>query len=249
MLITNQGAAAVFFALAAAAAALGALLVYLGIKKGGLKSEIGSIPTTPIKQLMQLQHAEVKGVCSTDYPIECPGFDAPCIYYSYTLKRRVRSKSSSGSTTHHWKTIDSGNNRAPFVLTDASGSVSVDPTDAKFDAPEVVDRYVEPGENLGAMADGPLKTILTAAASMGLGEREKLEVHAIQTGRELYVLGDVRKGADDALCVAKGDGEFFISTKSEEQLQRSLGRQTIAFHVSGAIAFAAAIALLVYGLR
>ena len=239
-----------FFAIAGGVAAFGVVLVVLGVKKGGLKSQIGATPTTPIGQLNEGQHAEIKGVASTEHPIEAPGFDAPCVYYSYTLKRKVRRESSSGgSASYHWKTIDSGSNRTPFVVTDADGSVKVDPADANIDAPQVVDRYVKAGEKIGEMAEGPLKTILTAAAAFGAGQREKLQVRAIQTGREVYILGDVRRAADGALCVAKGEAEFFISTKSEEELQRSLGRQSIAFHLAAAVAFAAAIALLIYGLR
>ena len=103
------------YAIAGVVAALGLVLVVLGVKKSGLKSQIGATPTTPIGQLNEGQHAEIKGVASTEHPIEAPGFDGPCIYYSYTLKRRERRKSSSGgSSSYHWKTIDSGSNMHPF---------------------------------------------------------------------------------------------------------------------------------------
>lgn len=224
---------------------VGVVVVFVGKSKGKLKSLIDQTPTTPLGQLRDGQHAEIKGIVSCEKPLLTPDSGIPCVYYSYEIKRRERRRSSSGSTTYHWRTVDRGTSQIPFTLADSEGSVTIDPEGSQIDAPVIVDRYIEPGENL---AEGALKSIVSAA-SMVFGERRKLVVKAIATGCELYVLGDVSAGADGHLRVSKGDGKFFISTKSEEQLAKSLGLQTILFYVIGTLLIVGAVVFLTFAFR
>ena len=70
-------------------------------------------------------------------------------------------------------------------------------------------------------------------------------MRAVDVGESLYVLGDVRKTADGQTEIAKGENRFFISTKSEEQLLKSLGRKTILLYVLGVAFIVGGIVLLV----
>ena len=217
---------------AAVLAAVGVILLLAAKSKSGLKGEMDTMTTSSVSGLIEGDHIEVKGVCSCEHPLSAPEADTPCVYYSYQVQRRERRRDSEGRTSHQWRTIDSGEARAPFVLTDLSGSVVVDPEGAKMDAPVLVDREIRPGEDL---AGGVWGTILSGAALLAGAERQKIEVRGVAVGRDLYVLGDVLRGADGQLRVAKGEGRFFISTKSEEQLSRSLGWQTKALFIVGAL--------------
>ena len=231
------------YVIAAILAAVGVTLILVGKSRSKLKSAMEQTPTTLIGQLAQGQYAEIKGSASCEQPLQAPEAGTACVYYSYHLKRRERRRDSSGRTRYHWRTIDSGSSRVPFTLADSTGKVTVDPDGAKIDdAPVVVDRYVQPGEK---MTEGVLKTVLQASTMLTGGHRQKIEVRAIPVGRQLYILGDVQHAAGDELRVAKGDNKFLISTKSEEQLMRSLGRQRLLFNLFGAGAIIGGIILLV----
>ena len=236
------------YAIAGILVVVGVILIFVGKRKAGLKSTIDSTLTTPIRDLMEGQHAEIKGVASCDQPLKAPYSDISCVYYSYALKCRERSRSSSGSTSYTWRTIDSGSTRLPFSLTDSTGTVTVDPEGADVDAPVVVKRPVRPGDPTEGMPDGALKTVLSTLSTLA-STPHKVEVRAVTADRELYVLGDVQRRADGQLRVSKGDNKFFISTKSEEQLARSLGRAAALFYVLGAALIVGGIVVLVLALR
>lgn len=233
-----------FYAIAGVLAVIGVILVVVGRKKSGLKSKMEATPTTPIGSIEGGRQVELKGIAHCDQPLETPETGAPCVYYAYELKRRERRHSSSGSTQYHWRTIDSGSSRVPFTLQDTSGTVAIDPEGAKIDAPKVIDRDVKPGENL---EDGLLKGLISAASVLG-GSRQKILVHAVACERELYVLGYADRDPQGALKVSAGEEQFFISTKSEEQLAKSLGLQSMLFYVGGAVLMAGAITALVMAL-
>jgi len=236
------------YAIAGVLAVVGVVLIVVGKRKSTLKSAITATPTKPIGQLMQADHAEIKGVASCDQPLTAPYSTVSCVSYSYKLMRRERRRSSSGSSHYTWRTIDSGSARVPFTLTDSTGSVTVDPQDADVDAPVIVKGPVRPSDAIEQMPAGVLKTV-AGAVSMLAPNPQKVEVRGVTVGRNLYVLGDVQKGPDGRLLVAKGDNKFFISTKTEEQLARSLGRTSLLLYVLGAVFIVGSVVALVMGLR
>ena len=232
------------YAIAGILVVVGVVLIVVGTRKSALKSAIDQTMTTPIRDLMEAQHAEIKGMASCDQPLKAPYSDIPCVYYSYSLKRRERSRSSSGSTSYTWRTIDSGSSRVPFSLTDSTGTVTVDPEGADIDAPMVFKGPVRPGDATESLPDGVLKTVLGAVSTLA-STPHRVEVRAVAADRQLYVLGDIQRAADRQLRVAKGENRFFISTKSEEQLLRSLGRKSLLFYILGAVMIAGGIVVLV----
>ena len=124
---------------------IGVLLYYIGTTKSKLKKVIEETQTSSIGTLAPGNFVELKGTVQTGSPLTAPDVGTPCIYYSYAIKRRERSYSSRGSTTYRWRTINSGRNSIPFTLTDETGTIMIDPQGARFDAPVVADRYLEPG--------------------------------------------------------------------------------------------------------
>ncbi len=231
------------YAIAGVLLVLGVVLIAVGKRQSAFKLTMSQTPTTPIDDLKELQHAEIKGVASCDQPLEAPYSNVSCVFYSYALQRRERSRSSSGSTSYTWRTIDSGAARVPFTLTDSTGSVTVDPEGASVDAPVVVKRPVRSGDSIESLPDGPLKTVLSGV-SMLATTPHRVTVRAVPVDRELYVLGDVQRGADRELQVAKGENKFFISTRSEEQLAKSFGRKSVLFYFLGAVFVIGAVVVL-----
>ena len=245
------------YGIAGILSAVGVILILVGRSKSTLKRTMNRNPTTAIRDLPQGTHAEVKGAASCDAPLEAPYSGTQCVYYSYKLERRERDRDADGSTSYSWRTIDSGSTRVPFQLTDATGSVRVDPENAKIDAPIVLKGPVPPGqmrEGIEAAAEsmepGVLKTVLGVVARLPFTpDRERVKVHAIGLALDLYVLGDVQQGTDGQVRISKGDNNFFISTKSEEQLSRKLGRQLLVFYSLGVAFIGTGIVILALALK
>jgi len=236
-----------FYAIAGALVVVGLMLIAVGKRKGGLKSTMEQTMTASVRDLMEGQHAEIKGAASCDQPLTPPYSDVQCVHYSYKLQRRERSRSSSTSTSYTWRTIDSGSAQVPFSLTDSTGTVTVDPQGASMDAPIVVKRPVTPGDPTEGLPDGPLKTVLSGL-SMLAQTPHRVEVRAVALNQDLYVLGDVLRGPEGELRVGKGDNKFLISTKSEEQLTRSLGRTSMLLYFVGSALVIGGIVVLVLAL-
>lgn len=221
----------------------GVILVVVGKRKAAMKETISATPTKPIARLMQSDHAEINGVVACDQPLTAPYSDISCVYYSYKLEERRRHR-SGGRTTTSWRTIDSGVASMPFTVTDSSGSVTVNPEGAKMDAPVVVKGPVPAGDVTAQIPEGLPKMLLSLASKFGSLPR-RVKVRAIGTGQSLYVLGDVRRTPDGRTEIAEGDNKFFVSTKSEEQLLKSLGRISTVLYVLGVSFIGGAIALFI----
>jgi len=237
-----------FYAIAGGLVVVGIILFVVGKKKSAFKSTMAEMVTKSIGQLMQSEYAEIKGVASCDQPLTAPYSDLQCVYYSYKLMRRERRRSSSGGSSTTWRTIDSGSAGIPFTLTDETGSVTVDPEGAKLDAPVIVKGPVHGADISQLMPDGVPKMLAGMLTQLATNPM-KVEVRGVTGGQNLYVLGDVSKAPDGNLTVAKGDNKLFISTKSEEQLARSLGRTSIVLYILGATFIIGAIVALMFALR
>ena len=126
-------------AIGAVIVAIGGGIVYLGTRRSGLKSEMDRLPTTDVAAVVASGQVEVKGQVSCDAPLQAPHANVDCIYYTYKVQRRERrhSTSSSSGLRYHWVTIDSGSANVPFVLTDGTGVIAIDPEGAKFESPLV----------------------------------------------------------------------------------------------------------------
>ena len=59
------------------------------------------------------------------------------------------------------------------------------------------------------------------------------------------MLGNVLSGTGQDAAIGKGTDTFFISTKSEDELKRSLFLQSVGYYVGGAVLAVAGIALAV----
>ena len=144
-------------------------------------------------------------------------------------------------------------------MTDASGSIEVDPAGARIDAPAVVHRAVKPGEQLpfgaenivrvregraGKPADsgvGRLGEMLSDGGTAKL-KRQRIEVTALPLDQDAYILCTIQQAPDGSLRAAKGSNPFFISTQSERKLLAEFGPGSRTLCVLGPILVALGLA-------
>lgn len=62
--------------------------------------------------------------------LRSPYDDAECLAYSYSKKRKEREKNEDGEYETKWRTVDSGDDTVPFLVSDDTGSIPVAPEDA-----------------------------------------------------------------------------------------------------------------------
>lgn len=220
---------------------VGVILFFVGLNKRKLRGEMADVETSNIGHLREGQ-VEVKGVAGSEHPLQAPGIGTPCVYYQYEVERKVYKTDSNGNRRSEWKTVDQGKSNAPFTVADETGIVTVDPNKAKVDCPVVADQYLERNQLEG---DGMFAKFVNVA--MLSGRDERIKVRAINLDTPLYVLGHARP-AGDAMRISKGDGKFFISTKSEEELLGSLGWQSAALQAVGILAALGGAAMLMSAL-
>jgi hypothetical protein len=182
---------------------------------------------------------EIKGTADIDSPLSAPGSDVSCVYYEYEVQRLERTRDSDGKEKDEWRTIDQGTSEATFHVSDATGSVLVEPRGAKMDCPVVADRYLSQNDSGG----GIMGTILKGLSNMS-SNREKIRTRAIALGQALYILGNVSVDGGSRR-IGKGQGKFFVSTRSEEELTKSLGWQSKLMKAIGAVMLAGGLALIV----
>ena len=113
---------------------VGIIVILVGIGKSRLRTSVAAIPTSQIRNLVDGQYAEIKGIVCCEKPLILRGADEDiqCVYYHYQIEDTKRS-SKKGSDL-----IGSHDDYTTFTLTDASGSVTVNPENAAFDAPVVL---------------------------------------------------------------------------------------------------------------
>ena len=245
------------YIVAGAVIVAGVIFFAEGLRRARLRRRIAQTPTTPIRHLVQGQFAEIVGRISCAEPLTTPDGDMACVYYHYELQRIYGRTSDTGPS---WETMDQREQRTAFTLTDASGSIEVDPAKARMDAPTVVHRAVEPGEQLPFGAEnlvraprdpaekllhkvvGKVAEKLAEGRTVKLGE-QRIRVTALPIDREAYVLCTIQRTPDGLLRAARGSGPFFISTKSERELLDELGRSSRVLRILGPIAVALGVAV------
>jgi hypothetical protein len=175
------------------------------------------------------QGAEVKGTIECEKPLTAELSETPCVSYTMSVTREYEET--------YWQTDDKGNRTrqtrrgsesmasntrsVPFQVRDASGTIEVEPTGAKFVDEKVLSRFEQGGMG-GTLRFGSFS--LDAGRFLHTGDRRTIGYHleesAIPVGRNIYVLGEA-VDSDGRLRIgkpaAKG-GAFIVSLKDEEQL-------------------------------
>ncbi len=218
----------------------GVVVWFIGRGKAQLKDDIEGTQTSSVGSVMAGHRVELKGVATSDKPLDGPGELGECLCYKYKIERRERRRDSQGGSRYEWRTIDSGESSVPFTLDDGTGQILVHPEGAEIDAPKV---HSETGRQQGFSFE--IGGLDLGALS---GAPTRLTVWAIQPNARLYVLGKVVYGPGESVELRQGEGRFFISTKSEEQLARSLGNVSRILNLLAPVLFFGGLWALVHGL-
>jgi hypothetical protein len=183
---------------------------------------------------------EVKGTLRADALLKGEFSQRECVYYRALLEREYERETTDADgkrdTQREFDTLTDNVRFSPCFLDDASGSVALDFTGAKVEAPQVQRTYERAG------AAGSIIGGLLGAAGTTLGHR--YTEWAIAAGVPVYVLGSVTAAGGIGAAPATSN-PFVVSYKSEEERTRSLGRTRI-WQVAGAVACFALAAVLLY---
>ncbi|MBL8753232.1 MAG: LemA family protein [Planctomycetes bacterium] len=81
-------------------------------------------PQLPVRALAAHDDAWLRGVVNAIAPLRCPWFDVPCVAYSYTIEREVKTtrkdKDGKEITERSWKTERHDTEAVPFELDDGA---------------------------------------------------------------------------------------------------------------------------------
>ena len=182
-------------------------------------------------------------------PLSAPFSGTDCCWWKATVEEERLVYTRNG-VRHEWVQVYDGRSEDPFVLDDGTGKVTVLPTGAEVDVPRLLD-HVNGG--LGIFGSDAMADLLKgpqATAWSGRSQRLRFREWRIDTGLPVFGLGVLRPlnpGAEDSLAVALSKGlqgePFLLSTESQAELDRDLGR-SVGLRLGGGLALLVAGAWL-----
>jgi hypothetical protein len=242
---------------------VGAFLVYNSFSQKKRLEAISSVETSTAASLQEIwqgvateigkgsfeQAAEVKGVIECDQPIESEIAKQRCVYYSMAVTRKWEEEyyernSQTGKderkTRQGSDTVASNTRSVPFKVRDETGTILVNPKDAKIDGERVVDRF----EPQTAISGGTISFGKFSFSLGGIGTgggRQTLGYNFSETilplNRRIFVLGAASDSSGELMIQKPRDkkDQFLISLKSEEELLTS-SKSGMKWSLIGAIA-------------
>lgn len=175
--------------------------------------------------------AAVAGKARTAEPLVSELAESPAVYYAMSVHReyeedRPQESSRDGKDRGPRRGSEqmARNVRSiPFQVEDATGSIRVDPSGARFIAENALSRFEPTAGGEPRLRVGTFELVPRhAGSSRTLGYRFNEEV--VPVDREVLVLGEV-SDPDGELRIGspEGAGELLVSTKSKTQLVKELG--------------------------
>ncbi len=184
-------------------------------------------------------------------PLTAPASNRQCVWYRLVISERVREtrRDSDGKRTTRETERVISEERSPdaIVLVDDTGSVLVEPADAKIDrATETIDRLDDP-----PAAGTPSISIGKFTVNLGSGDgvvgiRRREEIIAVD--EELYVLGGAFARGGEGVIRKPREGMFVLSTRSASELAAGARTGARWFTGSAAVLAVAGVVLVVLGI-
>lgn len=216
---------------------LGLLFLRSARKKKSTQGELAKTKSLPINQLAAGRPAEVQGTIVAKTPLQTPFSHRDCIYYEYEVERETRVRDDRGQLRTDWERVHHDENKVSFWVQDNSGKILIDPEKAKIEAQDLGQHFDQAGDSF----ENPIRHGLARTFS----GHTRVTEEALLVGSPVYVYGEVREGSE-GLVIAKGQGDFIISYKTEEQVEKSIGRSAGVLKVLGYIGIILGIFLAVY---
>ncbi|MBN1544008.1 hypothetical protein JW898_00945 [Candidatus Woesearchaeota archaeon] len=222
-----------------------------------LKRMIENMPTSKIRSLaMGLCEIYGEVVPAEKKVLKSPLTGKDCVYYKYT----VEEKRSSGKNSY-WATIKAGVDMVHFFVKDNTGSVLVDPKGANVDIP------VDYTFNSGIAGRTPLPVLdflkkngLTNRTLFGFNKQMRYTEYYIAPNDKLYILGSAgdnpffedasaQKNEEDIMIQKGGEGIYYISDSSENDLLKKLKLKVIGGFLGGGALIVGCLTIILIYLR
>jgi hypothetical protein len=252
--------------------ALGILLTFFYKKQGDKLFLIRATETSLVSNIEQEQkdvtegmgergsyskYTEVKGRVVCENPITSELANARCVYYTMSITRKWEEEywetDSEGRqqrrTRQGTDTVASNTRHVPFYVKDETGQVKINPEGAEIIAEKSYSSF-QPGDiSGGSISIGNFRLNLGGIA-LGGGRRTigyNYEESIVPVDRDVYILGEVADsgGTLQFQKPSEKDKKFIVSTKSEEELKRSIQGGMTAMLVGSVVSAIAGIALIV----
>jgi hypothetical protein len=203
------------------------------------------------------KYTEVKGKVVCQNPLTSELANAKCVYYSMSITRKWEEQytetDSQGrreqKTRQGSDTVASNVRHVPFFVQDNTGQIRVNPEGAEVTAEKAYSNF-QPGDiSGGSISIGNFRLNLSGL-SLGSGRRTigyDYQESVIPLDRDVFIIGEAAD-AGGALQIRKPtekDKKFMISTKSEEELQRSIQGGMTGTLIGSVVCAVGGIALIV----
>jgi hypothetical protein len=205
------------------------------------KRLIEDIPTSKIRSIA-MGLVEIYGkIVPADKILTSPFTQKNCVYYRYLIERLENSEKSS-----KWVKIKEGEDRTLFYLQDETGKVLVDPKGAEIDIPP----SFEFTSGIGKDPPQQIKNFLQAnkisfEGFLGINKTMRFREYILEPNNNLYIMGTAgdnpfmeegwaQTGIEDVM-IQKGENIYYISDKSEKEVVKRLGWQSVLSILGGAL--------------
>jgi hypothetical protein len=223
---------------------------FWGLRCFQRKRLMQNTPTSKV-EAVALGLAELCGRAVPQKTLQSPVEQLPCVYWRYKVEELRRSGKSN-----HWATIDSGEERVPFYIEDATGKILVVPVGATIDIPK--DLQVEPPKF-------PLRSELSPRI-FEFAEQKGIELDGVFTRRKrftewmiapgdpLFVFGTVvapegqlaglTKTEDRVVCQDGSHPFFYIADRSARKVETEFALKAAAGILGGALLAVAGLGIV-----
>ncbi len=203
----------------------GLLLVWASMYCNRRRRLMENIPTSKTTGVF-IGFVELKGEVECETPIQSYLAECTCVHYKYSIEERWSKTEtytdSEGKTKTRtksgWKTVASDTRHTPFYLQDDEGVIRVLPEGAKAEGTRVFSQTVRRGAPL-YYGKGPQRSVMHS------DHRRRFVEHAVSLHEAIYLMGQSRVREDivaPEIAKDKSAPMFLISTRSEEQITKSL---------------------------
>jgi hypothetical protein len=214
---------------------------YFGYRQQKKQSRLKAQTLIPINAIQAGQMIEVQGLATCGQPLTAPFSKQLCVYYEFTVQQMRVSTDQQGHTSRNWETIHSDRRSVPFWLQDQSGQLAVYPEGASFDARAT---FEGPIVNDMIGVGGALGGILSVFDSAN----QRVQESAILLNALTLVVGTTVSN-QQGLAFQKLTGDYIISYRSKEQLDKHVGQNALAAYIFSSMAIIGGVILLILGMR
>ena len=238
-----------------AGAVLGLLFLWGSLRVRRRCRLMDDLPTSKVQGVF-IGLVELKGAAEAEAPLTAYLSGQRCVYYRYQVDEHwsrtvtetyTDSKGQRQTRTRHesgWTTVASSGEMTDFYLQDDTGALLVRPAGAKIEPAGFFDKTCGRDDDL-YYTKGPQEAVANS------DHRRRFLETGIPLHAALYLVGRARERTEVVAPEIAADPEapmFLISTRAEEKVRASLGRQSWALLVSGAVVVLGGFAIRNQGL-